>query len=102
MLTKYGFDLDRKDVVKNLDRLTNQLWKLIPMRENHEDWQKQLQTVLVEIVGLREVFNFDDDQYLVLLTKLEGMKKVELEFIDYRRTVFESISLMRNLFKHDS
>ena len=102
MLTKYGFDLDRKDVVKNLDRLTNQLWKLIPMRENHEDWQKQLQTVLVEIVGLREVFNFDDDQYLVLLTKLEGMKKVELEFIDYRRMVFESISLMRNLFKHDS
>jgi len=101
MLTKYGFNLDRKDVVKNLDRLTNQLWKLIPMRENNEDWHKQLQTVLVEIVGLNEVFEFDGDQYLVLLTKLEGMQKVDLEFIDYRRMVFESISSLRNLFKHN-
>jgi hypothetical protein len=30
-----------KEVIKNeVLRLTNQLWKLIPMRENEEDWHK--------------------------------------------------------------
>jgi hypothetical protein len=28
------------------------LWKLIPMRENNEDWEKQLNTVIIEIAGL--------------------------------------------------
>jgi hypothetical protein len=37
-------------------RLTNQLWKLIPMRENNEDWRKQLDTVTLEVVGLNEIF----------------------------------------------
>jgi hypothetical protein len=37
-------------------RLTNQLWKLIPMREHEEDWLKQLDTVIVEIAGLNEIF----------------------------------------------
>ena len=40
----------------NIKRLTNQLWKLIPMRENNEDWRKQLDTVLIEIAGLNELF----------------------------------------------
>jgi len=26
------------------------------MRENNEDWQKQLETVIVEIAGLNEIF----------------------------------------------
>ena len=40
----------------NVKRLTNQLWKLIPMREHEEDWQKQLDTVIIEIAGLNEIF----------------------------------------------
>jgi hypothetical protein len=37
-------------------RLTNQIWKLIPMREHNEDWKKQLDTVIIEIAGLNEIF----------------------------------------------
>ena len=44
------------DIDKNIKRLTNQLWKLIPMRENNEDWRKQLDTVTLEVVGLNEIF----------------------------------------------
>ena len=29
------------------------------MRENEEDWQKQLDTVIIEIVGLNEIFIYD-------------------------------------------
>jgi hypothetical protein len=45
-----------EDVSKNVKRLTNQLWKLIPMRENEENWRKQLDTVTLEVVGLNEIF----------------------------------------------
>ena len=55
-LTKYGFSISEEDVRINVKRLTNQLWKLIPMREHNEDWQKQLNTVLIEIAGLSEIF----------------------------------------------
>ena len=48
---------------KNIIRLTNQLWKLIPMRENDEDWEKQLNTVIIEIAGLGEIFN-QEPQFL--------------------------------------
>jgi hypothetical protein len=55
-LTKYGFSAELEDINVNVKRLTNQLWKLIPMREHEEDWQKQLDTVLIEIAGLNEIF----------------------------------------------
>ena len=56
LLNKYGIDIPEEDVNKNVRRLTNQLWKLIPMREHKEDWQKQLDTVILEIAGLNEIF----------------------------------------------
>lgn len=78
----------------HITRLTNQLWKLIPMRENGENWQKQLETVIIEITGMNEVFMINDT-LLSLLCKLEGLKLVEIEFETYRKTVFESISLLQ-------
>jgi hypothetical protein len=66
------------------------------MRENNEDWGLQLDTVLMEIAGLSEVFNMQNE-YLILLSKLEGLKISGTEFELYRKTVFESISLLRRL-----
>ena len=48
---------------KNIMRLTNQIWKLIPMKENNEDWEKQLNTVILEIAGLNEIF-IDNPHFL--------------------------------------
>lgn len=95
-MTKYDFDIPATVIAANINRLTNQLWKLIPMRENDEDWGLQLDTVLMEIAGLSEVFNMQNE-YLILLSKLEGLKISGTEFELYRKTVFESISLLRGL-----
>lgn len=85
------------DIVKaDITRLTNQLWKLIPMRENEENWQSQLETVLIEITGLCNLFDITED-HLILLSKLEGMRNVDLDFFIYRKTVFECISLLREI-----
>ena len=67
--TKYNFDFPPEVIAKNVSRLTDQLWKLIPMRENEEDWKKQLNTVILE----------------------------ETTFSLYRKTVFECISLVQGI-----
>ena len=93
--TKYNFSFELEDIKVNVRRLTNQLWKLIPMRENNEDWKKQLDTVIIEIAGLNEIFC--GPHFLQILSKLEGLKVTEMTFELYRRTVFESISLIQEL-----
>ena len=95
-LTKYNFDVSIEVIELNIKRLTNQLWKLIPMRENGEDWEKQLKTVTLEIAGLNEVF-LSFPQFLQLLSKLEGLQQTETEFDFYRKTVFESINLLQEI-----
>ena len=94
-MTKYEFDFAKETVDKNVMRLTNQIWKLIPMREHNEDWKKQLDTVIIEIAGMYEIFL--NPQFLQLLSKLEGLKTYETGFELYRKTVFESISLLQEL-----
>lgn len=93
--TKYCFELSIEDLNKNIKRLTNQLWKLIPMRENEENWQKQLDTVILEIAGLNEILI--SPLFLQLLSKLEGLRVKETSFELYRKTIFECISLLQEL-----
>lgn len=95
MLDKYSIGFSNADIIKNIRRLTNQMWKLIPMRENEEDWQKQLDTVLLELVGLNEIFI--GPIFLQALSKLEALRVKEVDFDLYRKTIFESISLVQSL-----
>ena len=90
MITKYSFEFSKEEINKEIIRLTNQLWKLIPMRENGEEWEKQLTTVIIDIAGKDEIF-LHNSQFLQLLSKLEGLKVVDVEFNIYRKTVFECI-----------
>lgn len=97
MKTKYEIEFSKEVVEKNKMRLINQLWKLIPMRENNEDWKKQLDTVLIEIVGLNELFNLDP-HFLQLIIKLEGLRVQEnLDFSVYRKVVFNCINLLQGM-----
>jgi hypothetical protein len=95
LITKYGFEFRAHDIEVNVRRLTNQLWKLIPMREHEEDWEKQLDTVIIEIAGLNEIFI--GPVFLQALSKLEGLRVQETNFELYRKTVFECISLIQEL-----
>jgi len=40
MYNKYNIYFTKEEIRNEVIRLTNQLWKLIPMRENEEDWTK--------------------------------------------------------------
>ena len=96
LLDKYDVKFPEETISKNITRLTNQMWKLIPMRENEENWEKQLETVIVEIVGLNEIFVMCPT-FLQLLSKLEGLRVKDMNFELYRKTVFECINLIQEL-----
>lgn len=68
------------------------------MRENEEDWEKQLDTVLLEIVGLNEIFI--GPLFLPLISKLEGLKIKDSGFDFYRKTVFECINILQGIVKY--
>ncbi len=97
-INQFNFSFPKEVIDANIQRLTNQLWKLIPMRENNEDWEKQLNTVIIEIAGLNEIF-ISTPQFLQLLSKLKGLQVEEVSFILYRKIVFESINLLQELKK---
>ena len=84
-------------VTSDVNRLTNQLWKLIPMRENQENWLNHLDSLIIELAGLNELSSNTDEKFLILLSKLKGLKIEDTTFQVYRKTVFECISLLREM-----
>lgn len=88
--------ISQRVISSDINRLTNQIWKLIPMYEKEEDWLNQLNSIIVEISGLSSIF-YDTEDYLILLSKLKGLTQEEIDFSIYRKTVFESISLLRSI-----
>ena len=93
MINKYNIEFKTETLKTDIKRLINQMWKLIPMRENDEDWISHLNVVIEEISGLHEIF--DELDLLILLSKLEGLKSSVCEdFMIYRKTVFRCIDLL--------
>ena len=71
------------------------------MKENNEDWEKQLNTIIIEISGMSEILKTIPECFQ-LLNKLEGiLLNKSMSFELYRKTVFESISLLQELKKYD-
>lgn len=66
------------------------------MRENEEDWSNQLETVTNELIGMNKLFSLKMN-YIILLSKLLGLQEQETDFMFYRKTIFESITLLRGL-----
>ena len=99
MILKYNVEIPNKDIVINLKRITNQVYKLLPSREEGADWEKPLLTLLEEMAGMERLFIGQNDILFSLLCKLEGLfilKKQE-DFFLFRRTIFECLSLINEL-----
>ena len=99
MITKWENQVSDDTLKQNKIRLINQLWKLIPMRENGEDWESHLNNLIIEISGLYLILPLN---FLILLSKLEGLKlNKDTPFFIYRNTVFKTIKLMEEAFDNE-
>lgn len=101
MLIKYDIDIDNEAIIVNLKKLTNQIYKLLPNREEGIDWQTPLNTIIEEFSGMDRLLFDQHDILFPLLCKLEGLFTLTgpNDFFNYRRTVFESLSLVNSLIK---
>lgn len=102
MVLKYNIIVQKEDLQKNLKRLINQIYKLLPMREEGGDWQKPLETIIEEFAGMNRLILSDyGSVFLTLLCKLEGLFVLQKEedFGLYRRVIFECLSLIGDIVK---
>lgn len=101
MELKYNANIDNTAIVTNLKRITNQIYKLLPNREEGVDWEKPLSTLLEEIAGMDSLLVDHHETIFPLMCKLEGLFSLTEndEFQLFRRTVFECLNLMNKVIK---
>lgn len=101
MMDNLGIGFSSRAKEKDMQRLINQLWKLIPMREHDEDWSSHLFNLIEEIAGLADLYR-DKPEGLALVSKLEGLNhEVCDDFMLYRKTVFRCIELLTQVLKDE-
>ena len=96
---KYGIQIDIVAIHENLKRIINQVYKLLPMREEGFDWEKPLETLIQELKGMDRLL-FDQHQvFFTLLCKLEGLFELtqDEDFERYRGTIFECLGLLNTI-----
>lgn len=101
MILKYDIEISSDTIRENLKRITNQIYKLLPNREEGIDWETPLTTIMEELSGMNRLVSDCQDIYLTLLSKLEGLFVLteEKDFFLYRRTIFECLSLTNSIMK---
>lgn len=93
--------IDNKTILNNLTRLTNQIYKLLPNREEGEDWQKPLETIIEEISGMRRLMEEHQETIFILLCKLEGLFTLTNrgDYFLFRRTIFDILGIVNDLYR---
>ena len=103
MLIKYKSreEIDNEAVVINLKRLLNQTYKLLPNREEGNDWKKPLETIIEEFVGMNRLSLEHEVIIFSLICKLEGLYSLDHkeDFFLYRRTIFDCIGIINTLIQ---
>ncbi len=92
--TKYGREFSEQEVKQYLFKIKNDVFKLLPLREEGAEWQKHCQTILIELSGFRSLT--DESKMIPILSKLESLVTIE-DFLIYRKTVFEILNLLTGL-----
>lgn len=99
VIYKYNAEIDNEAILVNLKRITNQIYKLLPNREEGVDWQAPLSTLIEELTGMDSLLVDQHTILFPLLCKLEGLFDYteEEDFFAYRRTIFDCLNLMSSL-----
>lgn len=101
MVLKYNAEIENSSIKENLKKITNQIYKLLPNREEGLNWQTPLSTIMEELSGMDRLLIDQHDILFPLLCKLEGLFTLteENDFFQFRRTIFECLSLVSRLIE---
>lgn len=104
LFLKYGVSIDKEDFSINIKRIINQLYKILPMREQGKDWKKPLETLIEQLCGMKRLIVNQDSLFFMIICKMEGLFDLtddEKDMPLYRRTIFECLSLLNSLNKNE-
>ena len=91
-----GVVIEKEAVAKNLKRIINQVYKLLPSREEGKNWEKPLETLIEEIAGMAKLIEGQDELFFLILCKMKGLFSLtnDSDMILYRRIILELLSLL--------
>ncbi len=89
--TKYG-EIRTGTVRKYIKRKKNDIYKLLPLKEEEGYWREHLETICVEMNGCYELFE-KNVELLEVCSKLEALKSIN-DFMVYRKTIFEILGCL--------
>ena len=100
MVIKYNVDIAEDAIIENINRLTNQIFKLLPNREEGGDWKTPLHNLILEVAGMNRLL-IDQTILFSLLCKMESLLTLtdEDDFLDFRKLIFESLGLLTDFKK---
>lgn len=79
------------------NKLINNIFKLLGLREDRKDWMSHLDTIIMELYGLQS--QHPSINLWELIAKLSVAKFLAFKY--YRKTVFECISIVEKLNLED-
>lgn len=97
---KYDIKIKKDVIIADLDRIINQIFKLLPLREEGGDWQSPLRNLIIEVAGLDELL-LESVDFFSLLCKMEALLGLtsEDDFFAFRRTIFECLNILSEVKK---
>ena len=102
MKIKYNLEINDSTIQKRIIKIINQVYKLLPLREEGKDWKKPLQTSIEQLRGMKRLILNQEDLFFLILCKMEGLftltSKEDMQL--YRRIIFECLGLLNSLQKN--
>lgn len=97
-----GTTIDKEAFDNNLKRIINQTYKLLPLRQEQKDWKKPLQTLMEEMIGMKQLVKGQDQLFFMILCKMRGLFQLnsEKDMFLYRRVILELLSLLSSVKDH--
>lgn len=102
MHLKYDMQINNGAINFNFSRLINQIYKLLPMREEGLDWTKPLENIMEEMAGMSRMLFDQHPALLKIACKLEGLFTLceDDDFMTYRSVIFECLGLLEEIRKN--
>ena len=98
MVLKYNIEIAEDAVIENINRIINQIFKLLPSREEGSDWETPLHNLILEVGGMNRLL-CDQTILFSLLCKMEALTILtgEDDYLNFRKLIFECLGLLKQL-----
>ena len=98
MVLKYNLQIAEDAIQDNVARITNQIFKLLPSREEGGDWETPLQNLMLEVTGMNRLLT-NQTLLFSLLCKMESLLTLteEDDFLAFRKVIFECLEICNRL-----